>query len=143
MARSLFILCFGTALCGGIVAHPAPEPKITPTPTTPAKRDLLDVPASITSILGSAIPSDAAGGILPAWLTMPSDDQIKEQLGLNDTEISQLPVEVMNIPCVLFIRRLSTISNTLIEAMRTGLKMAGTIGYMVTSTRTHQRLPTN
>ncbi|CAE6422433.1 unnamed protein product [Rhizoctonia solani] len=98
MARSLFILCFGTALCGGIVAHPAPEPKITPTPTTPAKRDLLDVPASITSILGSAIPSDAAGGILPAWLTMPSDDQIKEQLGLNDTEISQLPVEVMNIP---------------------------------------------
>ncbi|CAE6462147.1 hypothetical protein ACGC1H_001710 [Rhizoctonia solani] len=98
MARSPFILCIGAALCGAVVAHPAPEPRVTPTPTAPAKRDLLDIPASVTSLLGSAIPSDAAGGILPGWLTMPSDDQIKKQLGLNDTSISQLPVEVMNIP---------------------------------------------
>ncbi|KAF8761701.1 hypothetical protein RHS01_00636 [Rhizoctonia solani] len=98
MARSLFVLCVGTALCSRVIAHPPPEPRATPTPTTPVRRDLTDIPASVTSLLGSAIPSDAAGGILPAWLTMPSDDQIKEQLGLNDTSISQLPVEVMNIP---------------------------------------------
>ncbi|CAE7128496.1 unnamed protein product [Rhizoctonia solani] len=95
MPRAALILSF---LCGTVVAHPAPEPRITPTPTAPVKRDGLDIPASVTSLLGSAIPSDAAGGILPAWLTMPSDDQIKSQLGLNETSISQLPVEVMNIP---------------------------------------------
>lgn len=97
MARFLSV-CFGTLVLGGVVVgHPAPDPRITPTPTVD-RRQFTGVPASVTSIFGSAIPSDAAGGILPAWLTMPSDDQIKEQLGLNDTAIAQLPVQVMNIP---------------------------------------------
>ncbi|CAE6481524.1 unnamed protein product [Rhizoctonia solani] len=96
MPRRLLTLSLMAALCGVAVAHPALEPRITP--TAPAKRDVADIPASVTSLLGSAIPSDAAGGILPGWLTMPSDDRIKDVLGLNDTAISQLPVEVMNIP---------------------------------------------
>ncbi|KAG8762114.1 hypothetical protein FRC11_011087, partial [Ceratobasidium sp. 423] len=94
MAR-LLALCLVAVLCGATVAHPAP-----PTPTAPAKRDGVDIPAPVTSLVGSTIPPDTAGGILPAWPTMPSDDQIKEVLGLNDTAVSQLPVEVMNIPQV-------------------------------------------
>lgn len=101
MLPLVYALSLGAVVSGAVVVERLPaDPLITPTPTptAPSRRDLTDLPASVTSAIGSAIPSDAAGGILPAWLNMPTDDQIKKQLGLNDTEISQLPVQVMNIP---------------------------------------------
>ncbi|QRW05418.1 hypothetical protein RhiLY_04417 [Ceratobasidium sp. AG-Ba] len=94
-----YTLSLGIAAYAAVIERVANQPLVSQPPTpTLSRRDINDVPASVTSAIGSAIPSDAAGGILPAWLTMPTDDQIKEQLGLNDTQISQLPVQVMNIP---------------------------------------------
>lgn len=94
MLPLVYALCLGTVVSGAVVVERVADPVVTPTPTAPHRRALTDLPASVTSAIGSAIPSDAAGGILPGWLTMPTDDQIKEQLGLNDTQISQLPVQV-------------------------------------------------
>lgn len=70
-----------------------------PTPTA-QRRALTDIPASVTKAIGSAIPSDAAGGILPGWLKIPTDDEIKKQLGLNDTTISSLPIQVRTRFCI-------------------------------------------
>jgi len=80
-----YVLCLGTAVSAAVVERLANQPVVAEVPTpTLSRRD--------------AVPLDAAGGILPAWLNMPTADQIKKQLGLNDTQISQLPVQVMNIP---------------------------------------------
>ncbi|KAG9114240.1 hypothetical protein FRC07_007682, partial [Ceratobasidium sp. 392] len=84
MLSLVYALCLGTTVSAIVVERVANQPLVTEAPTPTLSR--------------RAIPSDAAGGILPGWLTMPEDDQIKEQFGLNDTQISQLPVEVMNIP---------------------------------------------
>ncbi|KAG8739129.1 hypothetical protein FRC12_016420 [Ceratobasidium sp. 428] len=86
MLSFAYALCFGTAVSAAVVervANHGPMAAEAPTPTL-RRRD--------------AIPSDAAGGILPAWLTMPTDQKIREQFNLNDEQVSQLPVQVMNIP---------------------------------------------
>ncbi|KAF8609658.1 hypothetical protein BDV93DRAFT_518437 [Ceratobasidium sp. AG-I] len=97
MIPLVYALCLGSAVSGAVVVERQVDLLVAPapTPTAPYRRALTDLPASVTAAVGSAIPSDAAGGILPGWLTMPTDDQIKDQLGLNDTQISQLPVQVI------------------------------------------------
>ncbi|KAG8744881.1 hypothetical protein FRC10_009251 [Ceratobasidium sp. 414] len=79
-----YALCLGAAVSAAVVERLANQPLVTKVPTPTLSRR-------------GATPV-AAGGILPAWLDMPSDDRIKKQLGLNDTQISQLLVQVMNIP---------------------------------------------
>ncbi|KAG8701650.1 hypothetical protein FRC08_003974 [Ceratobasidium sp. 394] len=78
----LYVLCLGISVSAAVV-RPVNQPLVT------------EASALFRRDIG---PAAAGGGILPAWLDMPTDDQIKKQLGLNDTQISQLPVQVMNIP---------------------------------------------
>ncbi|KAB5592351.1 hypothetical protein CTheo_4175 [Ceratobasidium theobromae] len=78
MVKLLSVLCLASGAlisCGVVIGHPAP----------------------IAPISKRGAPSDGYGGILQG-LDMPDDDKIKMQLGLNDTTIAQLPVQVMNIP---------------------------------------------
>lgn len=84
---------YASVIAAAVVRGPSP---------TVVQRDLTDVPPSITKLIGSAIPSDAAGGILPGWLKIPTEDEIKKQLGLNDTTISSLPIQVCLLVFPLF-----------------------------------------
>lgn len=53
--------------------------------------------ASVYSSLASSIPTEAAGGIIPGF-DVPSVDDVKNEAGLSDDEIEQLPVRILNIP---------------------------------------------
>jgi hypothetical protein len=67
--------------------------------------EIADLPSDVGdafSSLGDSIPTEAAGGIIPGLdSNIPSSDAVKEKAGLNDTEIDQLPVQVLNIACVV------------------------------------------
>ena len=94
LALSILVAAFQLHL---VAAVPNPHPTPAPTKTLPQKRGL----SSWASSVASGLPTDIAGGVLPAFQGLPSPDDIKKQLNLTDEDINALPLEVLNIPYVL------------------------------------------
>ena len=53
---------------------------------------------SILSALGSDIPSYVASGIPNFFQDFPTGSDVQSSLGLNDSQVSALPTQVLNIP---------------------------------------------
>lgn len=88
----------------------AQQPLITPSPAkwhatrTYKKRDILsgidgDV-QSILSGLGSNIPSFVASGVPNFFQNFPTGANVESSLGIDDSQVSALPTQVLNIPYV-------------------------------------------
>lgn len=86
----------------------AEQPLITPSPAqwhatrTFKKRDVLsDIGGDINSILsglGSNIPSYVASGVPNFFQDFPTADKVQSSLGIDDSQVSALPTQVLNIP---------------------------------------------
>lgn len=86
------------------------QPLNTPSPAsarwfptrTYKKRDIVsDLSGDINSILGSLgsnIPSYVASGVPNFFQDFPTGDKVQSSLGLNDSQVSALPTQVLNIP---------------------------------------------
>ncbi|KAG8985547.1 hypothetical protein FRB93_005783 [Tulasnella sp. JGI-2019a] len=72
---------------------PAPAPTSPPTRTF-QKRDL----ASAFSSAVAALPSDVFHHVLSGTLDLPGGGEVEKELGLNDTQVSQLPLSFLDIP---------------------------------------------
>lgn len=71
-------------------------------PSALARRDLIQTFSDYVSNLADGVSKDdIIQGILPDFFqNLPGADDIKSQLGLNDTGVDSLPLEVLNIPFV-------------------------------------------
>lgn len=71
-------------------------------PSGLARRDIIQSFSDFVSNLADGVSkSDIIQGILPNFFqNIPSASKIKSQLGLNDTGVAALPLEVLNIPLV-------------------------------------------
>lgn len=71
-------------------------------PSALAQRDIIQTFSDYVSNLADGVSKDdIIQGILPDFFqNFPGADQIKSQLGLNDTGVNSLPLEVLNIPFV-------------------------------------------
>lgn len=76
-----------------VLAVPAPLPTSPPTRVF-QKRDL----ASDYSSVVAALPSDVFHHVLSGTLDLPDGSDVENELGLNDTQVSQLPLSFLNIP---------------------------------------------
>ena len=134
-----------------IAERPAPTVEelalITPSPSTwdPTRtRDILkrdifsdvkqDV-AGVLSELGSKIPAYVASGVPNFFQDFPTGDKVKSSLGIDDSQVSALPTQVLNIPYVnqrliLQVHKAHSLS----AAMEIGLIKAGTYVSMAMST---------
>jgi len=52
------------------------------------------------AVVLDSLPDGVAGGILPGWDNLPKASDLQDKVGLNDTAVQQLPLQVLNIPCV-------------------------------------------
>lgn len=75
-------------------AAPNPLPTAAPTKVQPQKRGLSQWASSVAQ----GLPTDVAGGVLPAFQGLPSADDVKHQLNLTDDDVNRLPQSVLNIP---------------------------------------------
>ena len=83
-------------------------PLITPSPSewspteTIKRRGIIsDLAGDVSSILGglgSDIPSYVASGVPNFFQDFPSGTAVQSSLSLNDTQVSALPTQVLNIP---------------------------------------------
>lgn len=98
------------------IAEPKPDglmpehPLITPSPTllgdvtrtVKHRRGILDDlkgnANSVLSELGSNIPSYVASGVPNFFQGFPAAEDVRQSLGLDDSQISALPTSVLNIP---------------------------------------------
>lgn len=99
-----------------IAEQPAPTVEelalITPSPSTwdPTrtrellKRDILsDVKQDVGGVLselGSKIPAYVASGVPNFFQDFPTGDKVQKSLGIDDSQVSALPTQVLNIPYV-------------------------------------------
>ena len=84
------------------------QPLVTPSPSkwwptrTEKKRGLVsDVAGDVNSILGSLgsnIPSYVASGVPNFFQDFPTGAKVQSSLGLQDSQVSALPTQVLNIP---------------------------------------------
>ena len=84
------------------------QPLVTPSPSTwwPTKtykkRGIVsDISGDINSVLGSLgsnIPSYVASGVPNFFQDFPTKASVQSSLGLNDSQVSALPTQVLNIP---------------------------------------------
>lgn len=100
-----------------IAERPAPTVEelalITPSPSTwdPTrtrellKRDILsDVKQDVGNVLselGSKIPAYVASGVPNFFQDFPTGDKVESSLGIDDSQVSALPTQVLNIPYVI------------------------------------------
>ena len=85
-----------------------PLPLITPSPSkwppteTIKRRGIIsDLEGDVSSVLGglgSDIPSFVASGVPNFFQGFPSGSAVVSSLGLNDSQVSALPTQVLNIP---------------------------------------------
>lgn len=84
------------------------QPLVTGSPVrwdatrTYKKRDLIsDLAGDVNSVLGSLgsdIPSYVASGVPNFFQGFPTGDNVRRSLGLDDSQVSALPTQVLNIP---------------------------------------------
>ena len=84
------------------------QPLVTPSPSlwrpteTYKKRGVVsDVAGDINSVLGSLgsnIPSYVASGVPNFFQDFPTQGSVQSSLSLNDSQVSALPTQVLNIP---------------------------------------------
>ncbi|KAL9602093.1 MAG: hypothetical protein Q9219_002089 [cf. Caloplaca sp. 3 TL-2023] len=118
MAPGLYttLLAYIPLAVASAVAAPTPavvvqrHPLITPSPTLrdPVTRtvhrrrgildDLKGDVNSVLSDLGSNIPSYVASGVPNFFQDFPVGDDVRESLGIDDSQVSALPTSVLNIP---------------------------------------------
>ena len=113
------MLNFAILLCAGAAAAEvinAQDPMITPSPSlsTPSRtldlkrRDILsDVAGDISTLLsglGSGIPSYVASGIPNFFQNFPQGQDVQSSLGLDNSQVSALPTQVLNLPSVTPLR---------------------------------------
>ena len=113
----LFTFQFVTAsVINHIAERPAPTVEelalITPSPSTwdPTrtrellKRDIFsDVKQDVGNVLselGSGIPAYVASGVPNFFQDFPTGDNVEKSLGIDDSQVSALPTQVLNIPYV-------------------------------------------
>lgn len=113
----LFTLQLVTAsVINHIAEQPAPTVEelalITPSPSTwdPTrtreflKRDILsDVKQDIGGVLselGSKIPAYVASGVPNFFQDFPTGDDVQKSLSIDDSQVSALPTQVLNVPYV-------------------------------------------
>ncbi|MCJ1454621.1 hypothetical protein MMC28_004974 [Mycoblastus sanguinarius] len=82
------------------LATPSPV-KWQPTETYKKRGVISDISGDVNSILGSLgsdIPSYVASGVPNFFQNFPSGASVQSSLGLNDSQVSALPTQVLNIP---------------------------------------------
>lgn len=89
----------------GAVSAPTDAPSdliVRDTATDLIPRNIVDdFNTFVSNIQDGVSLDDIKQGILPDFFAgIPSTQEIKDQLGLNDSAIDQLPIEVLNIPFV-------------------------------------------
>lgn len=105
MLAAMLLLLFLTLFSYGVLGAPTNPPSdliVRDYPSELAPRDVVQTFSDYISNLGSGVSkNDIIQGILPNYFqNLPSEDKIKSLLGLNDTGIAALPLEVLNIPLV-------------------------------------------
>ncbi len=79
-----------------------PSPSLSfPTKTLERRGVVSDIEGDVNSILGSLgsdIPSYVASGVPNFFQNFPTGHDVQSSLGLNDTQVSALPTQVLNIP---------------------------------------------
>lgn len=88
----------------GAPIDPPSELAVRDYPSALARRDLVQTFSNYVSKLADGVSKDdIIQGILPDFFqNIPGVDKIKSELGLNDTGLAALPLEVLNIPLVPF-----------------------------------------
>lgn len=115
-ALSYILLTLIPFVAGLAVPEPKPDaagpehPLITPSPTLPGgvtktvkyRRGILDdLKGNVNSVLselGSNVPSYVASGVPNFFQGFPVGDDVRKELGLDDSQVSALPTSVLNIP---------------------------------------------
>lgn len=100
---SLLVLLPCVAL--GVPIDPPSELAVRDYPSALARRDLIQTFSDYVSKLADGVSKDdIIQGILPDYFQgIPGVDKIKSELGLNNTGLDALPLEVLNIPLVSFL----------------------------------------
>lgn len=154
LAIPYFLFTF-QLVTASVINHVAERPNptveelalITPSPSTwdPTrtrellKRDILsDVKQDVGGVLselGSKIPAYVASGVPNFFQDFPTGDKVRSSLGIDDSQVSALPTQVLNIPYVTrrYILQIPR-AYYLLAATGIGLIEAGTYVFMAMST---------
>ncbi|KAG8936427.1 hypothetical protein FRC02_002258 [Tulasnella sp. 418] len=84
----------GISLLTSVAGLPRADRDVPPPTRQLARRDLA---SDFANIVGQ-IPEDVFGHLMPGSMKIPSEDQVKNDLGLNDSYIASLPTQILNIP---------------------------------------------
>ena len=127
------------------LATPSPV-KWQPTETYKKRGVISDISGDVNSILGSLgsdIPSYVASGVPNFFQNFPSGASVQSSLGLNDSQVSALPTQVLNIPWDKFLTPAFFSWLTIVAAMETGLIRAGACDFTAMSSSNRTSPKTN